>query len=82
MPLLATNRSDLLTGSGFINGEALLELISLVEGAPRHAIESGAPSCPVCQRSMVKKKGRKGGTIGSLFWRCTAYPRCMGVRAV
>ena len=38
------------------------------------------PHCPVCERRMVKKRARKGSTIGPVYWGCLAHPRCLGTR--
>lgn len=40
----------------------------------------GAPSCPVCSRSMVTRTAKRGAGAGSEFWGCSAYPSCRGTR--
>lgn len=39
-----------------------------------------APSCPVCQASMILRTARKGTKAGSQFWGCATYPSCRGTR--
>ncbi|MGV8863003.1 MAG: DNA topoisomerase III [Pseudomonas sp.] len=39
-------------------------------------VETG-PACPVCNASMLKRKGKSG-----LFWSCSQYPTCKGTLPV
>jgi restriction system protein len=41
-----------------------------------------APSCPQCAKPMVQRTAKRGGTAGSLFWGCSAYPACRGTRQI
>ena len=41
---------------------------------------STAPPCPLCSKAMVKRVAKRGGTSGSEFWGCSAYPACRGTR--
>jgi restriction system protein len=41
-----------------------------------------APHCPSCNRSMVKRKARRGANAGSEFWGCPDYPECRGTREI
>ena len=66
---------------GLIDGEALLELVEAARtGAPQAPAGGETPHCPVCERHMVKKRARKGSTIGPVYWGCLAHPRCLGTR--
>ena len=40
-----------------------------------------APSCPNCGKPMRQRTARTGPHAGELFWGCTGYPECKGVRA-
>lgn len=41
---------------------------------------SDLPSCPLCERLMVRRTVRQGVLAGSDFWGCTNYPVCKGTR--
>tara|TARA_A100001015_G_scaffold318490_1_gene438542 strand:+ start:1819 stop:2592 length:774 start_codon:yes stop_codon:yes gene_type:complete len=34
------------------------------------------PTCPSCNKKMVKRTASKGKSAGSSFWGCSNYPRC------
>jgi restriction system protein len=38
--------------------------------------------CPLCAKAMVKRVAKRGGTSGSAFWGCSAFPACRGTRQV
>ena len=40
-----------------------------------------APSCPNCGKPMRQRTARTGPHAGELFWGCTGYPECKGIRA-
>lgn len=39
------------------------------------------PACPSCGAVMVKRVAKQGPKAGDLFWGCSRYPGCRGVRA-
>lgn len=39
-----------------------------------------APSCPLCGKPMRRRKAGRGALAGQMFWGCTAFPNCRGVR--
>ena len=39
---------------------------------------NGAPLCPKCGKSMIKRIAKKGRNAGTPFWSCSGYPECMG----
>ncbi|MEO7938531.1 MAG: restriction endonuclease [Burkholderiaceae bacterium] len=39
-----------------------------------------APSCPLCAKTMVKRTAKKGANAGQVFWGCSCYPACKGIR--
>jgi four helix bundle suffix protein len=45
-------------------------------------VEAGAPECPECGKPMRRRKAKNGSHAGQLFWGCTGYPECKGVREV
>jgi len=38
--------------------------------------------CPNCSAVMLKRKAKNGENAGKLFWLCSTYPSCRGMRAV
>ena len=38
--------------------------------------------CPECSAVMLKRKAKNGENAGKLFWLCSTYPQCRGMRAV
>ena len=38
------------------------------------------PDCPKCGKPMVKRTAKRGGNSGSMFWGCSQYPACHGIR--
>ena len=71
-----------------IDGEAISEMISQARAtglssqakrAPEPALE---PACPLCRSAMVKRTARQGANAGNVFWGCTTFPKCRGVRAM
>lgn len=44
------------------------------------ARNEGAPLCPDCGKPMLKRTQRIGALQGRLFWGCSDYPRCRGIR--
>ena len=37
------------------------------------------PSCPKCDRPMMRRTARRGANAGREFWGCTEFPRCRGI---
>lgn len=74
-----------------IDGAALLGMIRGVQvgdvpfrhqpvGTVSNEVEvttSSVPECPRCGAEMVKRKNRQSGSV---FWGCSVYPMCRGVR--
>ena len=44
------------------------------------AAEQGAPSCPICGKTMIRRTIKRGAKAGQQFWGCSAYPECQGTR--
>lgn len=40
------------------------------------------PHCPQCGDTMIKRLAKKGVNAGNVFWGCTGFPRCRGVRPI
>ena len=38
--------------------------------------------CPECLAVMLKRKAKNGEDAGKLFWICSTYPQCRGLRAI
>jgi DNA-binding helix-hairpin-helix protein with protein kinase domain len=43
---------------------------------------TGTPSCPRCNSTMVRRTARRGRRLGSQFWGCSRYPICRGTRPI
>lgn len=41
-----------------------------------------APACPACGAAMVKREAKRGASAGNVFWGCSTYPSCRGIRSV
>jgi hypothetical protein len=41
-----------------------------------------APRCPLCNGTMMRRRGRRGSQIGKEFWGCFGYPSCRGKKAI
>lgn len=41
-----------------------------------------AVACPECGSAMVQRSAKRGANAGKLFWGCTNYPKCKGIRAI
>ena len=71
---------------GLLDGQALLELVKVVQNkkvaSAKSTPHAGVPSCPVCQRPMVRRRSRPGARSGRAFWGCSAYPSCKGTRSL
>ncbi|MCW5661665.1 MAG: restriction endonuclease [Burkholderiaceae bacterium] len=79
-----------------IDGVALAELIAStrrqqatppsvaqrIEPTLEPVVETAAPSCPLCQRQMVRRLARRGSNEGKEFWGCPTFPACKGIRAI
>lgn len=46
------------------------------------AFATASPACPQCGAQMVKRTARRGNHAGKVFWGCSGYPTCKGVRAL
>ncbi|MCK9156131.1 MAG: four helix bundle suffix domain-containing protein [Paludibacteraceae bacterium] len=44
--------------------------------------DEGAPLCPKCQKTMIKRVAKKGNNAGKEFWSCSDYPKCFGTRNI
>ena len=42
--------------------------------------DSAVPDCPVCGKAMTRRVARRGANAGGVFWGCTGFPACRGVR--
>lgn len=45
-----------------------------------HVNPSIIPSCPSCGDRMVERQARRGSNMGGIFWGCSQYPNCRGIR--
>lgn len=76
-----------------IDGAALKKLVDAVQPptktnniSPRpHVMRSAEvvnPACPRCGSAMLTRQAKRGANAGSVFWGCSSYPQCRGVRAI
>lgn len=49
---------------------------------PAPTISTMEPSCPRCGEVMVKRVAKRGTNSGNIFWGCTGFPKCRGIRSV
>ncbi len=71
-----------------MDGRSVEELVRAEQSRREHASAASqsappvleGPSCPLCQRPMIKKLARQGRFNGQSFWGCSAYPSCRGRR--
>lgn len=50
--------------------------------APSSTPEVPEVACPICTKPMLKRTARRGAHAGDVFWGCSAYPACKGIRAI
>lgn len=43
---------------------------------------SAAPVCPVCGQPMVQRTAKSGPKSGEVFWGCSGFPNCKGIRPI
>jgi len=54
---------------------------SVLASSPlRQAPRAVTPTCPVCQKDMLRRTAKRGANAGAEFWGCVAYPACRGTR--
>ncbi len=46
------------------------------------SVQTNAPQCPKCGKTMIKRVCKKGINSGKEFWSCSAYPNCNGTRSL
>lgn len=54
--------------------------VERLEARKQNASDSGAPSCPLCGKPMLRRMQKRGQMQGREFWGCSDYPRCNGSR--
>ena len=52
------------------------------KSSPATTISSVVPDCPQCGQVMVKRIAKKGVNAGSMFWGCSGFPTCRGIRVI
>jgi restriction system protein len=69
-----------------MDGEALSEMIDKARATgltSQTALASAfEPACPLCRSAMVKRTARQGANAGNVFWGCSTFPKCRGLRAI
>lgn len=56
--------------------------VERLEARKAKASASGAPACPKCGKTMLRRMQRRGRMQGSEFWGCSDYPKCDGTRPI
>ncbi|CAI06160.1 restriction endonuclease [Aromatoleum aromaticum] len=80
-PALAAMIEKARTASG---ASTPAEKVAISGGAAMSTVPVTAavdPSCPRCGGAMVKRIAKQGSKADQLFWGCTEFPKCRGVRA-
>lgn len=49
-----------------------------IESRQEKAASEGAPTCPKCGKSMLRRLIKRGSRQGQFFWGCPDYPNCTG----
>lgn len=72
-----------------IDGEKLFAMIKRVKAkqqpiaAPALTeLVTASPACPACGAAMVRREAKRGANAGNVFWGCSAYPSCKGIRSI
>lgn len=72
-----------------IDGEKLFAMIKRVKAKQHLKLApsmtepaAAAPACPTCGAAMVKREAKRGANAGNVFWGCSTYPSCKGIRAL
>lgn len=73
----ATGRSIELVDSRKLRG--------MIKGAQpvsecKESADTSAPRCPKCDSPMIQRKAKSGSNAGNLFWGCSRFPACKGIR--
>jgi restriction system protein len=55
---------------------------AVVNAKTQVSMESAAPSCPHCGKTMVRRAAKRGARAGQAFWGCASYPSCKGIRII
>jgi len=64
-----------------VDGPMLYDMIKRGRRASAENVRVAAvPNCPLCGKPMVERVVKAGPTAGSLFWGCSQYPVCKGMR--
>lgn len=64
-----------------VDGERLMRQFNPARASgPAPAPAPATPACPVCSKPMLRRTAKRGGSAGSSFWGCSAYPGCRGTR--
>lgn len=53
-----------------------------LEARKEQSRTEGAPNCPICGHTMVRRMIKKGTKQGQEFWGCANYPKCEGTRQI
>lgn len=56
--------------------------VERLEARKAQAVSAGAPICPICGKTMLRRMQKRGSSQGREFWGCSDYPRCNGTRPV
>lgn len=52
--------------------------VERLEARKAQASSAGAPTCPICGKTMLKRMQKRGQGHGREFWGCSDYPNCKG----
>ena len=56
--------------------------VSFVEPALKSEPETELKLCPKCSSEMRIKVAKKGKSVGSEFWACSAFPKCRHIESI
>jgi len=72
-------------GITLIDGEQLAQFLAGRQAEPQRKEQTGSDSdvsCPLCSAQMVQRVAKRGKNKGNVFWGCSRYPECRGIRSV
>lgn len=76
------------TTSNSFDASLPTDALDIKPSAQKHSKEDVADNgidvkfCPSCSAVMLKRKAKNGVNAGKMFWLCSTYPKCRGMRSI
>lgn len=83
--MIRQSRAERALAAGAVQGRPAmantrLEPIVTPPAASQASHNAAQPTCPACQAPMLQRTAKRGSNVGKLFWGCSRYPACKGIR--